>query len=221
MKAMILAAGRGERMRPLTDRLPKPLLSVAGRPLIEHHLRKLAAAGYQEVVINLAWLGEKIEASLGRGAAFGVRIRYSYEPPGALETGGGILHALPLLGAEPFLVINSDIWTDCPLTPLQQPPAGLAHLVLVDNPAHHPQGDFRLCGDRVRANGEPRLTFAGIGVYRPELFHGCPPGSFPLASLLRAAMSRDRVSGVHYRGRWLDVGTPPRLNELERMLGGG
>ncbi len=218
MRAMILAAGRGERMRPLTDRTPKPLLTVAGKPLIQYHLERLARAGVREVVINHAWLGGQIEQALGDGRRFGLHIRYSPEPEGALETGGGILRALPLLAGEAFLVINGDVWCDCPLAPLLHPPFGLAHLLLVDNPPHHPAGDFHLAGDRVQAAGEPRLTFSGIGVYRPALFAGCEPGAFPLAPLLRRAMRAGQVSGEHYRGRWLDVGTPARLQALERML---
>ncbi len=219
MQAMILAAGRGERMRPLTDTLPKPLLPAGGRPLIEWHLRALAATGFREVVINHAWLGERLTAALGDGRRFGLRIRYAPEPPGALETAGGIVNALPLLGDAPFLVINGDVWTDYPLERL--PTLGeddLAHLVLVDNPPHHPAGDFHLREGRVQADGRLRLTFAGIGVYAPELFAGLPPGRRPLAPLLREAMAAGRVSGEHYRGRWFDIGTPQRLAELDALL---
>jgi MurNAc alpha-1-phosphate uridylyltransferase len=218
MKAMLLAAGRGERMRPLTDTLPKPLLDVAGKALIEHHLAALQRAGIREVVINHAWLGEQIEARLGTGARYGLHIAYSPERPAALETAGGIVQALPLLGAAPFLVINADIWTDYPLQNLPQQLEGLAHLVMVDNPPHHPGGDFRLAGERLRAEGEPRLTFSGIGVYHPDLFAGLEPGVRPLAPLLQAAMQADQVSGEHYRGRWVDVGTPERLAALDREL---
>ncbi len=218
MKAMILAAGRGERMRPLTDRIPKPLLPVGGRPLIEYHLVALAEAGFTEVVINHAWLGEQIERALGDGRRWGVAIRYSPEPPGGLETAGGIIHALPLLGPAPFLVVNGDVWCNYPFARLPKEPAGLAHLVLVDNPPHHPQGDFALVGDRVEAEGEQRFTYGGIAVLRPELFAGSPPGRLPLAPLLRKAMSLGRVSGEHFEGDWYDVGTPDRLNEVnERM----
>lgn len=215
--AMILAAGRGERMRPLTDRTPKPLLAAGGRPLIGHHLAALARAGVREVVINHAHLGAQIEAALGDGAAYGLHIRYSREET-ALETGGGIFQALPLLGPDPFIVVNGDVWTDITLDRLRLADADLAHLVLVDNPAHHPAGDFVLDGDRVRAEGGPRLTFSGIAVYRPALFEGCSPGRFPLAPLLRAAMAAGRVSGEHHRGRWIDVGTPERLAALDREL---
>ncbi len=216
MRAMILAAGRGERMRPLTDHTPKPLLPVAGRPLIEHHLLALAAAGFREVVINHAHLGGMIEAALGDGARFGLEIRYSAEET-ALETGGGIFRALPLLGSEPFLVINGDVWTDYPYARLPAAPDGEAHLVLVPNPPHNPRGDFLLQGGRV-LSGEGRCyTFSGIGVYRPELFAGGGEGAFPLAPLLRAAMARGRVSGELYQGCWVDVGTRERLAEVERI----
>lgn len=218
MRAMILAAGRGERMRPLTDRTPKPLLPVAGRPLIEHHITSLAAAGIREIVINVSWLGKQIVDTLGDGTRFGVELRYSREEPTPLETAGGIRRALPLLGNAPFIVVNGDVWTDYPLGTLQ-PPAGLAHLVLVDNPPHREQGDFVLEGGRVGVGEGKRLTFSGIGIYRPELFAGLPDGAYPLAPLLRTVMAQGQVSGEHYRGRWIDVGTPARLDELERMLG--
>jgi N-acetyl-alpha-D-muramate 1-phosphate uridylyltransferase len=214
---MVLAAGRGERMRPLTDDTPKPLLRAGPRRLIEYHLEALAAAGVRDVVINHAHLGAQIERALGDGGRYGLRIRYSPEDE-ALETGGGILRALPLLGTGAFLVVNGDIWTRCPLAGLLHPPAGLAHLVLVDNPPHHPRGDFALEAGQVVAEGERRLTFSGIGVYRPELFATCSPGRFPLAPLLRAAMREGQVTGEHYRGPWLDVGTPDRLAELDRQL---
>jgi MurNAc alpha-1-phosphate uridylyltransferase len=215
--AMILAAGRGERMRPLTDHTPKPLLEAGGRPLIGHHLVALARAGVREVVINHAHLGAQIEQALGDGAAWGLRIRYSPEAV-ALETGGGIFQALPLLGADPFIVVNGDVWTDFDPARLRLAAPDLAHLVLVDNPPHHPTGDFVLDGDRVRAEGGQRLTFSGIGVYRPALFDGCGPGRFPLAPLLRVAMAADRVSGERHPGRWVDVGTPERLAALDRAL---
>jgi len=215
--AMILAAGRGERMRPLTDRTPKPLLPVAGKPLIEYHLEALAAAGVEEVVINLSWLGEQIPPALGQGERWGLRIRYSHEGPVALETAGGIRRALDLLGDGPFLVINGDVWTDYPLARLSEP-EGLAHLVLVDNPPHHEQGDFVLDGGAVRAGDGVKLTFSGIGVYRPQLFAGLPDGPAKLAPILREAMARGAVSGEHYRGRWIDVGTPARLAELDQDL---
>jgi MurNAc alpha-1-phosphate uridylyltransferase len=219
--AIILAAGRGERMRPLTDHTPKPLLEVGGRALIVWHIERLAAAGIRNLVINHAHLGGLIEAALGDGARWGVRIRYSAEGEGrALETGGGIYRALPLLGDRPFVVVNGDVWSDFDPAGLALPANDLARLVMVDNPPHHPQGDFRLARGRVHADGEPRLTFAGIGAYSPALFDGCQPGAFPLAPLLRAAMAAGRVGGLHHRGRWVDVGTPQRLAELDLSLAG-
>jgi len=218
VKAMILAAGRGERMRPLTDATPKPLLRIGGQTLIERHVNALAAAGIRELVINHAHLGEKLEQALGDGSAYGVNIRWSPEPEGALETGGGIFNALPLLGDLPFIVVNADIWTDFPFSELPDEPDGLAHLVLVDNPAHHPEGDFVLSADRVTQGSGACLTFSGIGVYRPELFTGCSAGAFPLAPLLRQAMEEGRVSGSHYRGGWFDIGTPERLQEVNDVV---
>jgi MurNAc alpha-1-phosphate uridylyltransferase len=217
MKAMILAAGRGERMRPLTDRTPKPLLQVAGRALIEYHLYGLAAAGFEEVVINHAHLGQLIEQKLGDGSRYGLRIHYSHEER-ALETGGGIYQALPLLGEQPFLVINGDIWCDYPFAQLMEREVTGAHLVLVDNPPHHPEGDFVLQGGWVMEEGGGKLTFSGIGVYHPGLFASCKGGAFPLAPLLRKAMGNREVSGEHYTGRWTDVGTPQRLEQLELLL---
>jgi len=223
MKAMILAAGRGVRMRPLTDARPKSLLAVGGKPLIVWQLEKLARAGFTETVINHAHLGDMIEAALGDGSRFGLSIRYSPEGE-ALETAGGIALALPLLGAQPFLVINADIYSDYDFSAL----AGLdlqdrlAHLVLVDNPPQHPRGDFALETGRVRETGVGLLTFSGIGVYAPRLFGGIPPrAKVPLAPLLRKAMAADRVSGEHYHGRWHDIGSPERLQALDAELRGG
>jgi MurNAc alpha-1-phosphate uridylyltransferase len=219
MKAMILAAGRGKRMRPLTDHTPKPLLRAAGKSLIEHQIERLCAAGIVDLVINHAHLGEQIEHALGGGNRHGVRIAYSAEGQGkALETGGGILKALPLLGPEPFVVTNGDVWCDFDYRRLRLPPGDLATLVLIDNPPHNPSGDFALEDGRVRLNGREMLTFSGIGLYHPELFAGCEPGAFPLAPLLRSAMQRNRVGGIHHDGHWLDIGTPERLQALERML---
>ncbi|MGB5727327.1 MAG: nucleotidyltransferase family protein [Thiogranum sp.] len=218
MRAMILAAGRGERMRPLTDQTPKPLLEVGGKPLIQYHIEALRDAGFRELVVNHAHLGNQIVERLGDGAQFGVHITYSAEPEGALETGGGIKQALPLLGEQPFLVINGDIWTDYPYQQLYREPEGLAHLVLIDNPPHHVQGDFQLNGRRVTTDGENKRTFSGIGLYRPDLFADSPGGAFPLAPLLRRAMQTGQVSGEYYQGRWLDIGTPQRLAELNREL---
>jgi MurNAc alpha-1-phosphate uridylyltransferase len=217
MKAMILAAGRGERMRPLTDRVPKPLLEAGGKPLILHHIERLAAAGFRELVINHGHLGEQLTAALGDGARWGVSIQYSPEAP-ALETGGGIFRALPYLGPDPFLVINGDIWTDLDFARPRLAAGKLAHLVLVDNPAHHPLGDFALAAGLVQVQGEPRLTFSGIGLYHPDLFRDCQPGAFPLAPLLRAVMARSRVTGEHHAGIWLDIGTPERLMALDGGL---
>ncbi len=219
MKAMILAAGRGERMRPLTDCVPKPLLRAGGKRLIEYHIEALATAGVRDLVINHAHLGRQIEAGLGDGGRWGVRIRYSPEGE-ALETGGGICRALPLLGDAPFLVVNGDIWCDYDFSGAHLGEGLLAHLVLVDNPAHNPQGDFALREGRITNAGAPRFTFSGIGLYRPVLFAGCGPGAFPLAPLLQAACDRGQVSGEHFQGRWTDVGTPQRLRELDRMLCG-
>lgn len=217
--ALILAAGRGERMRPLTDHTPKPLLPVCGKPLVVWQIERLARAGIHDLVINHAHLGQQIEDALGDGSAWGVRIRYSAEGEGrALETGGGIFRALPLLDGGPFLVINADVWCDVGLAPLRLAGSDLAHLVVVDNPAHHPEGDFCLSRGRLRDQGQPRLTYSGIGVYSPALFADCRPGAFPLAPLLREAMDAGRVSGEYHGGRWIDVGTPQRLAELERTL---
>lgn len=218
MKAMILAAGRGERMRPLTDDTPKPLLEAGGRCLIEHLLLNLARGGFRDIVINHAHLGAQIVARLGDGSRYGVRIRYSSETDGGLETGGGIFHALPLLDTDPFLVVNGDIFTDYPFERIPRDPPGLAYLILVGNPPHHRAGDFTLQGATVRAEGAHKLTFSGIGVYRHALFAGCAPGKFPLAPLLRQAMAQDGVTGEYYPGAWTDVGTPERLAELDRQL---
>ncbi|MDH3317472.1 MAG: nucleotidyltransferase family protein [Gammaproteobacteria bacterium] len=218
LKVMILAAGRGERMRPLSDTVPKPLLEAGGKPLIVHLIERVARAGLRELVINHSHLGDRIEQSLGTGDRYGVRIAYSHEEGGGLETGGGILKALPLIDSDPFAVINGDIWTDYPFDRLPRQLKGLAHLVLVDNPPQHSQGDFVLQHNRVHADGAPRLTFSGIGVYARALFAGCRPGKFPLAPLLCAAMARGQVSGEHYTGLWHDIGTPQRLRELDHEL---
>ncbi|MBV4538306.1 MULTISPECIES: N-acetylmuramate alpha-1-phosphate uridylyltransferase MurU [Pseudomonas] len=220
MKAMILAAGKGERMRPLTLHTPKPLVPVAGQPLIEYHLRALAAAGVSEVVINHAWLGQQIEDHLGDGSRFGLTIRYSAEGE-PLETGGGIFKALPMLGEAPFLLVNGDVWSDYDFRQLNKPLEGLAHLVLVDNPGHHGRGDFRLQGAQV-VDGDDApgtLTFSGISVLDPALFAGCQPGAFKLAPLLRQAMAQGKVTGERHGGLWVDVGTLERLAEVERLIG--
>ncbi|GAB4173038.1 MAG: nucleotidyltransferase family protein [Wenzhouxiangellaceae bacterium] len=218
MKAMILAAGRGERMRPLTDRLPKPMLPVAGKPLIEHQVSRLTAAGITEIVINLGWLGDTIRDHLGSGEQFGARITYSIEPPGALETAGGIVHALPLLGTAPFLLVNADVLCDFDLSRLRgRRPAGQAHLVMVPNPAHHPDGDFALIDDRICPEGRPRLTYGGIGVFDPALFAGLEPGRRPLRPVLEQAIAAGGVTGELHRGLWLDVGTPERLAQAQSL----
>ncbi len=217
MRAMILAAGRGERMRPLTDTIPKPLLKVGGQCLIEYHIKRLVAAGFTEIVINHAHLGEQIEHTLGNGERYGAQLYYSPEEC-ALETGGGILKALPLLGYHPFLVINGDIWCNYPFSQLHDKAVKLAHLVLVNNPEHHPQGDFCLVKDRVYKNGKPRLTFSGIGIYHPDLFKDGSTTRFPLAPLLVKAMQTGQVSGEYYEGQWIDVGTPERLRQLETLI---
>lgn len=231
MKALIFAAGLGERMRPLTDRTPKPLLHAGGKPLIVWHLEKLADMGVREVVINTSWLAGQFPETLGDGQRWGLRLSYSYEGPAPLETGGGMHHALPLLGEAPFIAVNGDIWTDYDVFRLPSEPHSEAHLVMVDNPAHNPNGDFALDNAGVlHSAGDARLTFSGIGVYRPSLLadwrgiigksagaEELPP-RFKLAPLLRAAMSAGKVSGEHHRGRWTDVGTPQRLAQLDGEL---
>lgn len=252
MKALVLSAGLGERMRPLTDTTPKPLLEAGGKPLIVWHLEKLSACGVRDVVVNISWLAEKFPEALGDGSRWGMRLHYAYEGHTPLETGGGMWNALPLLGDAPFIAVNGDIWTDFDFARLPHAPDGDAHLVLVDNPPQHPHGDFAFASDMartssadstvasgagrrgradaLRADGMPRLTFAGIGVYRPGLFEGWratigdvpgtddSPPRFPLAPLLRAAMARGAVTGEHYHGHWTDVGTPERLGALDARL---
>ncbi|MDH5436706.1 MAG: nucleotidyltransferase family protein [Gammaproteobacteria bacterium] len=217
MKAMILAAGRGERMRPLTDTTPKALLRVGGQCLIEYHLKALAAAGITEIVINYAHLGNQFPAVLGNGERYGVSISYSPEGDTGLETGGGIFNALPLLGDAPFVVINGDIWTDYAFTSMNEP-AGLAHLIMVNNPEHNPSGDFALQDKQILSEGENQYTFSGIGIYRPELFSDSSAGAFKLAPLLREAMEKNQVTGEYFGGQWIDVGTPERLQALDAML---
>lgn len=219
MRAMILAAGKGERMRPLTLNTPKPLIPVAGVPLIEYHLGALARAGFTEVVINHAWLGEKIEAHVGNGERFGLQVTYSRETQ-PLETGGGIFQALKYLGDEPFAVVNGDIWTDYDFAALRRPLAGLAHLVLVPNPEHHPEGDFLLADGQVQlpSTSVDTLTYSGIAVLHPKLFADSAAGAFKLAPLLRFAMRDGDVSGEPFDGHWIDVGTPERLAATEALL---
>jgi len=231
MKALIFAAGKGERMRPLTDVTPKPLLAVAGKPLIVWHIEKLAALGVREIVVNTSWLADRFEPALGDGAHWGLRLHYSYEGAEPLETGGGMLKALERLGTAPFLAVNGDIWTDYDFANLPRDIDGLAHLVMVANPPQHPRGDFSLDGNgRLHDGGESRLTFAGIGIYQPAMLDGwqsvigAAPGAeltpprFKLAPLLSAAMVRGQVTGEHHRGRWTDVGTPERLAALDTAL---
>jgi N-acetyl-alpha-D-muramate 1-phosphate uridylyltransferase len=231
--ALIFAAGLGERMRPLTDHTSKPLLPVGGKPLIAWHLEKLAAAGVHYVVINTSHLAAQFPDTLGDGSRWGLRIRYAYEGPTPLETGGGMLNALPLLGSAPFIAVNGDVWCDVDFATLPAEPAGLAHLLLVDNPSQHLQGDFALDTQGiVRDDGDARLTFSGIGVYRQELLRGwrdvigdatgadMQPPRFRLVPLLRAAMATGAISGSHHRGAWTDVGTPQRLAQLDETLRG-
>ena len=232
--ALIFAAGLGERMRPLTDHTPKPLLSVGGKPLIEWHLEKLARAGVHYVVINTSHLAEQFPATLGDGSRWGLRIRYAYEGPTPLETGGGMLNALPLLGAEPFIAISGDVWCDADFAALPAEPVGLAHLLMVDNPPHHAEGDFALDEhDVLHESGEPKLTFSGIGVFRREFLRdwqavvetpthtSASPASFRLRPMLLHAMAQHAVTGSHHDGRWTDVGTPGRLQQIDAELRAG
>jgi MurNAc alpha-1-phosphate uridylyltransferase len=227
MKAIVLAAGRGERLRPITDTVPKPLVQVGGKPLIVYHLEALARAGVRDVVINLSWLGDKIRAALADGSRYGVRITYTDEGPVALETGGGIFNAIQHLGPGPFLVVNGDTFTDIELGALraradEDTRAGaLARIVLVPNPTQHPRGDFGLEGDFVVERESGRFTYSGVGVYRPELFDGCTPGKFPLAPLLQRAIAARRLRGQLHPGEWCDVGTPQRLADLEKRVAAG
>ena len=230
MKALIFAAGLGERMRPLTDHTPKPLLSVGGKRLIEWHLEKIAALGIGDVVINTSWLAEQFPTTLGDGGQWGLRITYSHEGDTPLETGGGMFNALPLLGEHAFLLVNGDVWTDYDFAQLPREPDGLAHLVMVDRPPQATHGDFALDADgAVRSDGDHKLTYSGIGMYRPQLFEGWrdiitePKLSngkpkFQLAPLLRAHMPAGRIRGEHHQGRWTDVGTPERLTRLDQEL---
>lgn len=223
MKAMILAAGLGNRMRPLTLHTPKPLLEVGGKPLIVWHIEKLAAMGVNEVVINTAWLGEKLAQALGDGSQFGVKILWSHEGEG-METAGGIINALPLLGDEPFILVNGDVWTTMDFAPLLNVELGenLAHLVLVQNPEQHPNGDFTLADGKAytfdqQISGE-NLTFSGVSVIHPKMFAGLEAGKRPLAPLLKAAMLENKIAASKLTGIWVDVGTPERLNALDSMI---
>ena len=216
MIAMLLAAGRGERLRPITETVPKALVEVRGESLLERHLAALKAAGVETVVINLGWLGEQIADRVGSGARYGINVVYSPEGDDILETGGGIHRALPMLGAEPFLVVNADIYTDMPLPSPDLAPGDLGHLVLVPTPAHKSQGDFSMADGRISNAAAPDLTFSGVAAYRPEFFARCEPGRFPLAPMLRDAAEAGRLAGSLYTGLWKDVGTPERLEALNR-----
>lgn len=215
---MVLAAGRGERLRPITDTVPKPLVPVAGKPLIVFHLEALVRVGVRDVVINLSWLGDRLRAALGDGSRFGVRITYSDEGPVALETGGGIFAALPFLGPDPFLVVNGDVWTDIDLGRLRLDAEALARIMMVPNPVQHARGDFGLEGENVVERDSNRFTYSGIGLYRPEFFAGCEPGRFPLVPLLKRAISEGRLRGELHEGEWCDVGTPERLRDLDARV---
>jgi MurNAc alpha-1-phosphate uridylyltransferase len=215
---MLLAAGRGERMRPITDSTPKPLVRVGDRPLIAWHLAALARAGIREVVINLSWLGHQVRTTLGDGRDYGVSITYSDEGPVPLETGGGIFRAVPLLGPGPFLVVNADIWTDIDFAAVALEEHAHARLLLIPNPPHHPRGDFGLEGDLVVTRDTDRYTYSGVGVYRPEFFGGCTPGRFPLLPLLNRAIAAGLVRGQVHRGEWCDVGTVERLASLDARV---
>jgi MurNAc alpha-1-phosphate uridylyltransferase len=232
-RALIFAAGKGERMRPLTNTTPKPLLEAGGKRLVEWHLEKLAAIGVHEVVLNIAWLADRFEPALGNGSRWGLQLHYSHEGAEPLETGGGMLHALRLLGDAPFIAVNGDTWSDFDLARLPTRPRAMAHLVMVDNPPQHPDGDFRLEADgTLRGEGAAKLTYSGIGVYEPRILHGwrevigAAPGvervppRFKLAPLLFAAMARGEIHGERHDGRWTDVGTPQRLEELDTALRG-
>jgi N-acetyl-alpha-D-muramate 1-phosphate uridylyltransferase len=221
MKAMVLAAGRGERMRPITDRTPKPLVPVAGKPLIGYHLEALARAGIRDVVVNLSWLGSQIREALASGEKYGVRITYSEEGPVPLETGGGIFRALQWLGSEPFLVVNGDIWTDFDFTKISLAPGAQACLVLVPNPPQLPRGDFGLEDDHVVERETDRFTYSGIGIYTAEFFTGCEAGRFPLLPLLKRAIASRHLRGLVHRGDWSDIGSPERLAALETRLRAG
>jgi MurNAc alpha-1-phosphate uridylyltransferase len=212
---MVMAAGRGERMRPITDTLPKPLVPVAGKPLIGYHLERLVTAGVREVVINLSWLGERIRSALGDGRDYGLAIAYSEEGPVPLETGGGIFKALPLLGSGPFLVVNGDTWSDIDYGHLALEDDAHGRIVLVANPTHNTRGDFGLEGDAVVDREVDRFTYSGVGVYRPEFFAGCSPGRFPMLPLMKRAISSRLLRGELHRGEWCDVGTPERLATLD------
>ncbi|MDG2501161.1 MAG: nucleotidyltransferase family protein [Porticoccaceae bacterium] len=217
MKSMILAAGFGARLRPLTETTPKPLLKVGGKPLLQYHLQRLAAAGITELVINTSWLAQQIEDYFGDGSDFGVSIDWSREAQ-PLETGGGIANALPLLGSEPFLLINGDVWTDFPLQSISLDQDADAHLVMVANPEHNPSGDFAVADNLVSYGAGPKYTFSGISVFRPQLFADVRQDCFPLRDVMRPAILSGRVTGSVYNGQWWDIGTVERLTQLDNNL---
>jgi len=218
MYAMILAAGKGERMLPLSIKTPKPLLQAGGKPLIQYHIEALVAANVSRIVINTARMGEQIESWFGDGSQYGVEVYYSHEGDEPLGTGGGICRALPLLGDDPFLLVNGDVWTDFDYSTIPVNIAGQAHLIMVDNPVHNPLGDFVLSGSKVILEGQARLTYSGIGLYQPGLFLSASKPLFSLVPLLRQAIGQDQVSGQHYTGSWFDIGTPDRLEGLRKRL---
>jgi MurNAc alpha-1-phosphate uridylyltransferase len=218
MQAMILAAGKGERMRPLSLHTPKPLLQAGGKPLLQYHIESLAAASVDQIVINTGRLGEMIQAWFGEGDSFGVHIHYSHEGEEPLGTGGGIRKALPLLGDAPFILVNGDIWTEFDYRSLPASPGGLAHLVMVDNPAHNPDGDFALKDGLLSTTGQTLHTYSGIGVYDPQLFSRTDSQLFSLVPLLKQAMLNQQVSGQYFKGKWFDIGTLQRLTQLDRLL---
>lgn len=216
---MILAAGRGERMRPLTDTTPKPLLQAGGKPIIQHTIEQLVSAGFNDIVINVAHLGQQIIDSLGAGEQWGASIAYSDEGKEGLETAGGIMNALPILGRDPFLVVNGDIACEYDFSQLHNKSFDLAHLVLIPNPEHHEEGDFHLTAHgELMVEGNSKLTYSGIGLFHPDLFNGTLPGKHKLAPILRKAMSEGRVTGEQFNDFWLDIGTPERLVELDDYL---
>ncbi len=218
MKCMLLAAGLGERLRPLTNEVPKPLIKIAGKPLIDHHLDRLKSAGYREIVINLSYLGDQIREYLKDGHRFGLDIKYSDEGQEPLETAGGIIRALPLLGDQPFLVINADIWCDHTLSFPKLTQNKHAHIVLVNNPSHNPGGDFVYEFGKIYNTGNHFLTYSGIGIYSPKLFQQHKPGKLALAPILRDAIDKETVSGEYHAGTWFDVGTKERLDEVEKYI---
>ncbi len=220
MRALILAAGKGKRLRPLTLFTPKPLLEVGHQPLIERHIERLKAAGITDIVINTSWLAQKIIGHLGHGERFGVHLRYVHEGDEPLETGGGMFNALPLLGEAPFLVVNGDTWHDIEFSGLRLQDGDLVNLVLVNNPEHNPRGDFILDGRRLRERPEDAfgLTYSGVGIYHPKLFHGCQAGKWSVVPLIHQAIANNQAAGCHHQGRWHDIGTLQRLLQASESI---